>query len=231
MKSKLKRFFMRGAEKYLVAGENASESVKKIVGDKEVIPYYFSSLTEEEVRGHAAARGCRSEGATLVIGQYFDYKGMDIALETAKMDPANCYKFVGMGVRTELFEKDFQIPDNVQIIPFLHKEELEEEYKSCSMLVLPSRRECWGLVINEAASFGMPIVSTWGSGAAVEFLAEDYPQFLAKPADPEDLLRCINLCRHWDKPEQYSQFLLNKSQKYHIEKNVQAHLVAIGIIR
>ena len=228
MKSKLKRFFLRGAEKYVVAGRRAAQSVKKIVGEKEVIPYHFSSLTKAEIQEHIHAEVNRSNGSTLVIGQYFDYKGMDIALQAAQMDPSHHYKFVGMGVRTGLFEEDFQIPENVQIIPFLQKEALEAEYRSCSMLVLPSRRECWGLVVNEAASFGTPIVSTWGSGAAVEFLAEDYPQFLAAPADARDLLRCIDLCRGSDKLAEYSTFLRNKSQEYHIEQNVQAHLSAIN---
>ena len=143
------------------------------------------------------------------------------------MDPQHRYKFVGMGVRTSLFEKDFQIPQNVQIVPFLQKEELEQEYRNCSMLVLPSRRECWGLVVNEAASFGMPIVSTWGSGAAREFLADAYPQFLATPEDPADLLRCIQLCRSSDRQAEYSEFLRKKSLEYHIEQNVQAHMAAI----
>ena len=46
---------------------------------------------------------------------------------------------------------------------------------------------CLRLVVNEAASFGTPIVSTWGSGAAMEFIGDDYPQFLAKPADAGSL--------------------------------------------
>ena len=228
IKSKFKLFFLRGADKYLVAGQKAAQNVKKIVGDKEVIPYPFSSLSAAEVQEHIHAQVDRSNDTALVVGQYYDYKGMDVALKAAEMDPSHRYKFVGMGVRTDLFEKDFQIPDNVQIIPFLQKEELEAEYRSCAMLVLPSRRECWGLVVNEAASFGMPIVSTWGSGAAVEFLADDYPQYLATPADAKDLLRCIELCRSSDSLAQYSEFLRNKSREYHIEQVVQAHLEAFA---
>jgi glycosyltransferase involved in cell wall biosynthesis len=227
-KTKLKRFFLRGADKYLVAGHKAAESVRKIAGEKEIIPYHFSSLSKDEIQAHVQAEVNRTNDTALVIGQYFDYKGMDIALKAAEMDPEQSYKFVGMGVRTSLFEKDFQIPQNVQIVPFLQKEELEQEYRNCSMLVLPSRRECWGLVVNEAASFGMPIVSTWGSGAAREFLADAYPQFLATPEDPADLLRCIQLCRSSDQLAEYSAFLRKKSLEYHIEQNVQAHIAAIA---
>ena len=227
-KSKVKRFFLCGADKYVVAGNRAAESLRQVVGQKQVFPYNFSSLSRDEVQNHIQAKVDQRNDVALVVGQYFDYKGMDVALKAAEMDPHHQYKFVGMGKRTGLFENDFHIPDNVQIIPFLPKEELEREYQSCAMLVLPSRRECWGLVINEAASYGMPIVSTWGSGAAVEFMAEAYPQYLATPADPEDLLRCIDLCRHSGDQEQYSEYLKKRSQEYHIEQNVQAHVMALS---
>ena len=224
-KTKLKRFFLRGAEKYYVAGEKAAASVRSVAGSAPVIPYPFGSLTEREVCEHAATT-CRRNDTVLVVGRYFDYKGMDIALEAARLDCAIAYKFVGMGDRAQQFQKDFagKIPQNVQIIPFLQKQELETEYQRCGMLLLPSRRECWGLVVGEAASFGMPIVSTRGSGAAVEFLAGDYPQYLAEPGDAADLLRCIRLCRDSGNKSTYQAFLLRKAANYTIEKCVQAHL-------
>lgn len=232
LKNKIKRFFLAGAEKYLIAGKKAAESLMLAVGEKEVIQYHFSSLSEEELRQHRVASEYYKRNDTiLVVGQYFDYKGMDVALKAARKDPAQSYKFVGMGKRTEMFLQDFEgmVPENVEIIPFLQKEELEKEYQKCAMLILPSRQECWGLVINEAASYGMPIVSTWGSGAAVEFLADDYPQVLAKPGDAEDLLKCIHLCRALEGKEAYRKFLIEKSKRYTIEQNVQMHLRLLGI--
>ena len=57
-----------------------------------------------------------------------------------KKDQTLQYKFVGMGKRTEQFLQENSIPSNVEIIPFLQKEDLEREYHSCAMLVLPSRQ-------------------------------------------------------------------------------------------
>jgi len=75
----------------------------------------------------------------------------------------------------------------------------------------------------------MPIVSTWGSGAAVEFLADAYPQYLAKPGDAEDLYRCIRNCVDAEDNEAYSAYLIGKSKEYTIERSVRAHLSALGI--
>lgn len=230
VKAKLKRFFLSGAEKYLVAGEKAGESIRPFVGEKKIIPYYFSSLSQQEICDHSAvAAQCQRSDTILVVGQYFDYKGLDVALEAAKRDPSRPYKFVGMGGRTELFRENCHTDEvkNVELIPFLQKEDLEREYQTCAMLVLPSRQECWGLVINEAASFGTPIVSTWGSGAAVEFLADTYPQYLAQPGDAEDLLRCIQKFVLSEHKDIYRDYLLEKSKEYHIEGSVQSHLCVI----
>lgn len=230
-KNWVKRFVLRGASKYVIAGEKGAKSLKVVSGKSPVTVYNFSSLSKKEIENHSQI-ACQNRNETvLVVGQYFDYKGMDVALEAARQDPMHHYKFVGMGKRTELFLQEFEgkIPDNVEIVPFMQKPELEKEYQKCAMLVLPSRQECWGLVINEAASFGMPIVSTWGSGAAVDFLADDYPRFLAKPGDPDDLLRCINLCRTFEDLDGYSKFLLEQSKDYTIEENVRKHLQLLGI--
>lgn len=226
-RTKLKKLFLTGAEKYFVAGEKSAESLRRVFPDKPIVPYYFSSVTEAEIAANSAQAQQNDKDTILVVGQYLDYKGLDVALKAAAMDQTLHYKFVGMGSRTELFLQEQEIPDNVETVAFLQKAQLEEEYRSCQMLVLPSRKECWGLVVNEAASFGLPIVSTWGSGAAVEFLSEEYPQYLAEPDNPESLLQCIYALRESNNKEAYQEFLRNKTKQYSIERSVEIHLAAM----
>ena len=225
LKTQLKRFFVLGAKKYLTAGEKSAESLRSIVRDKEIIPYYFSSMSKDEIEEHEQRqREVVRDKTVLVVGQYFDYKGMDIALKAAKMDSSIWYKFVGMGKRTELFieEQDARKCSNVQVIPFMQKKELEEEYMKSAMLVLPSRQECWGLVINEAASFGTPIVATEGSGAATEFLKEYYGKYLAETGNPKDLYDKICLVLNENCAE-YSQYLIEKGKRYSVQEMVVVH--------
>lgn len=230
LKAFVKKQMLKGASAYLTAGVKAGASLRKSIGEgKHIIPYYFSSLTDEELARHACLP-CNREKYVLVVGQYFDYKGMDVAFDAACRDSSILYKFIGMGKRTDAFVRDMgKIPDNVEIIPFLQKKDLEEEYKKCTVLLLPTRQECWGLVVNEAASFGTPIVSTWGSGAAVEFLSGSYPQYLAQPGNAVSLLECIRLCLKSDKSE-YVSFLQDFSKQYSIENSVKAHMRAFEIV-
>lgn len=226
LKAIVKKMMLKGADGYLTAGVKSGESLKAAIGDKRpVVPYFFSSLNDVEIAVNARSKEKRGD-YVLVVGQYFDYKGMDVAFRVACMDSSIRYKLVGMGKRTELFLQEMgNMPENVEVTPFLQKAELEEEYRRCSLLLLPTRQECWGLVANEAASFGTPIVSTWGSGAAMEFFGDDYPQFLAKPGDADSLLECVRRCLKADNSE-YSAYLKEVSKKYSIERNVDAHLKA-----
>lgn len=226
LKTRLKRFFLRGTSGYLAAGEKVADTLREISGDAPVIPYYFSSLSREESEQHRLD-ACPQDNTVLVVGQFLPYKGLDVALEVARMDPDVTYRFVGLGHRTEQFRQQYTIPQNVDLIPFLQKAELEQEYRRCGMLVLPSRQECWGLVIPEAASFGTPIVSTWGSGAAVEFLSKKYPQYLAQPGDAQSLLRAIRALRQDKDSSAYCDYLKEKSAAYSIEASVAAHMKQI----
>ena len=226
LKSRVKRFFIRGAKAYLVAGEKATKSLRKIGISKPVYPYNFTSLTKEEVIKNSS-ESVQREDFVLVVGQYFDYKGMDIALNMALLNKNIRYKFIGMGKRQNLFQSRYDCTQatNVEFIPFLQKPDLEREFRRCAAFVLPSRQECWGLVVNEAASFGTPIVSTWGSGAAVEFLSDKYPQFLATPGDVKSLYEAMMDCLQRDNTE-YSSFLKETSLRFTIERCASAHIEA-----
>lgn len=231
IKTWAKCFFLKGADKYLVAGENAARELQKVVKDRPVFVYNFSSLTDEENQINKKNIPSKRENHILIVGIYYQYKGLDVAVKAAKKDKDTCYRFVGMGNRSEVFIKEQQIEgyNNIQVIPFLPFKQLIEEMKKCKMLILPSRKECWGLVINEAASLGTPIVSTWGCGAGLEFLEKDYPQYLAQPGDSESLYQCIKKLKKADVSE-YKQFLANKAEKYSIEKSVKVHLIACDIL-
>lgn len=232
IKTRLKKLFIKGAKKYFTAGNLCSQSLRSTVKDQEIVPYYFSSLTDEELARNKDNNSIiKRNNTVLVIGQYFDYKGMDIALQVAKLNPNIQYKFVGMGKRTEAFiqEQQANLVKNIEIIPFLQKKDLEYEYKKSGLLLLPSRRECWGLVINEASSFGTPIVSTWGSGAAIEFLSEDYPEYLAKSDNAEDLYNKIISFLQSENKEEYSKYLISKSKQYSIQRMVKQHCKALGL--
>lgn len=232
LKTYIKKYVLSGVKGYLSAGVNATDNLKKAIKKENAFSYHFSSMTAEEIINNSKNyRKNKRQDYFLIVSRYSKEKGIDIVLKVAKKHPDIIFKFTGMGDRTNRFIKKVNKMGlkNVVAIPFLQKKELGIEYSNCKALILPSVQECWGLVVNEAASYGTPIVSTYGSGAAIELLKPEYNFFLAKPKDAESLNDCINKFLEYSKVEDYSDYLVNISNKYSIENMVDDHLNALNI--
>lgn len=220
-KTKVKTFIIKGASLYLTAGPISRLELAKYVPDFKIISYNFSSLTNNKILENAKLFSVRNNNLILIVSQYLDVKGLDIAVEVAKLLPEYKFRFVGTGNRTQAFIEKHRINKikNIEVVPFLKYEELRNQYINCKCLLAPSIRECWGLVINEAASFGTPIVSTWGCGAAVEFLSENYPQLLAEKNSIDSLYVSLKLLLEYsdDQIREYCDYLFEKSKEFTIE--------------
>jgi len=82
--------------------------------------------------------------------------------------------------------------DAVAIRGFVPAEELAEALRRASCMVLPSRREGYGLVVVEAAAAGTPSVVVAGpDNAATELVEDGRNGFIAPSASPDDLSAAI----------------------------------------
>ena len=69
---------------------------------------------------------------------------------------------------------NFDIYDGVKFLKSLDKvsdEELKEHYALADVFILPTRYDIWGLVINEAMSFGLPVITSDKCVAGMHFKA------------------------------------------------------------
>lgn len=73
------------------------------------------------------------------------------------------------------------IPD-VHFAGFLNRSEIARAYVASDVFVLPSKRETWGLVVNEALNFGLPVVVSDAVGSARDLVEPGRSGFLF-PAD------------------------------------------------
>lgn len=73
---------------------------------------------------------------------------------------------VGSGpIEGELRNRAVSIPD-VTFAGFLNRSEIAAAYTAADVFVLPSARETWGIVVNEAMNFALPIVASDKVGSA-----------------------------------------------------------------
>ncbi len=71
-------------------------------------------------------------------------------------------------------------------------DELPRYYANCECLILPSTREPWGLVVNEAMASGRPVLASQRCGSASELVLEGVTGFTFDPFD----MRALSLAMY-----------------------------------
>ena len=87
---------------------------------------------------------------------------------------------------------EFGLGDSISVSGFVSAQAVEQAIQRAMCLVLPSKREGYGLVLIEAAAHGTPsVVVADPDNAAVELVTEGVNGFIAPSASPEDLAAAI----------------------------------------
>ncbi len=160
--------------------------------------YRFACMSEAELReaeelaGRKAQLreklGMKEKTVMLSVGQQIPRKGYDI-LVPALQGIEDCALYI-IGGEPEEHVRQYAEENgmtNVHFIPFMGKDELKEYYAAADLFVLATRYDIWGLVINEAMAYGLPVVATDRCVAAAEFNGL-FHNCLIVPAEDKDAL-------------------------------------------
>ena len=168
----------------------------------------------------------------LFVGQMIYRKGIDVLLKAAAKLPRDVAVVIVGGEPTEEYLKMKQILnlDHVYFVGFKEKEELSEYYRAADLFVMPTREDIWGLVINEAMSYSLPIVSTDRCVAALELVENNINGIIVPVGDPNSLANGILQLLNSDLIELGKQSR-SRIQKYNIENMVNAHIEFLDRIK
>ena len=160
----------------------------------------------------------------LYIGQMIYRKGIDVLLKSKKLLPSDiCFFLIGGMVDSNLMPSiDFLSDKSVCIFDFMVKDQLRMYYHAADVFVLPTREDIWGLVINEALNYGIPIVSTNGCVAACELLPEEN----ISPIEDEQQLASRILCSLNTNNNMWQIYAINKTLEYSMECSSRIHVCA-----
>ena len=162
------KFYRVGAQKIFLAPYAANNSHLKKLNeqlDKKNLKRKCGLNSESTVILYLAKLIKRKRPLDLI-------RAYEIAKEKIKNNRAVELVFVGDGPERESLEKyakENELQD-IHFFGFKKPEELPEFYKMADIFVLPSSFETWGMVINEAMNFGLPIIATDMVGAAYDLV-------------------------------------------------------------
>lgn len=144
-------------------------------------------------------------GGEYVQGGYVAYcgrlsyeKGYDRLMEVARRHPEIEFRFAG----AQRLPDDQQLPDNVRLLGYVSGVQLEEFYRDCRFVVMPSRcYEGFPMAILEAAQYSKPTVGP-DHGGFTEIIGRGNEAIgrLFEPSSVDDLERQI--VELWNAPDQ-----------------------------
>jgi glycosyltransferase involved in cell wall biosynthesis len=81
--------------------------------------------------------------------------------------------------------------DKVHMPGFIHQNEIANYYAFSDVFILPSISEPWGLVVNEAMLYELPVIVSNKCGCVPELVHNGYNGFTFEPADQRSLERLM----------------------------------------
>ena len=196
-----------------------------------VLHYRFSCMSESEIAEASRMSGLKEQCRTssgykeqviaITVGQQIPRKGIDIlAKADALLKDLDLGIYVIGGKQEENVQKIIAEKHitNMHFIPFLSKEEIAGYYAGADFYVMPTRYDIWGLVINEAMAYGLPVISTDRCVAALQF-NDLYSNALLVPSEnPEKLADAMRqFCNDENMRKELGRRSLEGIREYSIE--------------
>lgn len=234
-KYKLKKHFIGAASGWLSTGKMTTDYLAYYGADREkTVVYPFTSLWKKDILDRPLSQaeknafrqklGMTEKKIVISVGQFIRRKGYDVLLKAC----ADLNKDIGVyiigGTPTEeyLRMKDELYLGQVHFVDFMNKQALSEYYKAADLFVLPTREDIWGLVVNEAMAYGVPVVTTERCVAGVELVEKGVTGQII-PVEDSDGLR-VAISENIEYSDEVATGCLKRMGSYTIEEMAKCHL-------
>ncbi|SEW39793.1 glycosyltransferase family 4 protein [[Clostridium] fimetarium] len=242
VKECLKKHLIQGAELYFSTSISHDDYWKTYGVKKEKIYRYpFTSIKENDIccdfiENHKKQiirkeLGITAENVILSVGRFINSKGYDVLLKACKyINNADLY-IIGGNPTTEYLKiiEDLGL-SNVHFIEFKEKEELKKYFLMATVFVLPTRGDSWGLVVNEAMAYGLPVITTDKCVAGIELIKNFENGFITPVEDEKALTEKVNLILEDDALRlKMANNNIDIVRQYTIESMVKRHMEVLKV--
>ncbi len=110
------------------------------------------------------------------------------------VEPHPYLVIVGDGEERAALERQAQATgfENVRFCGFRNQSELPRFFDLCSVFVLPSRHEPWGLIVNEVMNAGRPVIISDDVGCAIDLVRDGQEGYIYPVRDVSALTNCLH---------------------------------------
>ncbi|WP_297510161.1 glycosyltransferase family 4 protein [Thermococcus sp.] len=133
--------------------------------------------------------GCQR--TVLYLGYLRPEKGIEQFIQSFVSSEIDaCLLIVGTGPLKERLERKYSSSEKVVFYGYASENEKPCLYRMADVFVLPTLRDSWGLVVNEALYYGTPVITTTAAGASM-VIENGKTGFVVKAGDWAGLIRVL----------------------------------------
>ena len=237
IKKYIKQYFIQGAKGYFSPSKITDKYLIYYgANEKKIYRYPFTSLKNSDLIMKTLNNSEKQilkkklkiaeEKIILGVGQFIPRKGWNTLMEASlNLSKKNGIYIIG-GKATEeyiLLKKKMNL-NNVHFIDFKNKDTLKEYYHVADVFVLPTREDIWGLVINEALAYGLPVITTDKCMAGLEMIENGKNGYIIPVNDVKKLSEKLTfILSEKDFYEEMRKGCLKTAEAYTIEKMSEAY--------
>lgn len=158
----------------------------------------FVSFLTIDVDVYKKVRKDSEAGRILYVGRMTKQKGVDLLINAvAEINGEFNLRIVGSGSEEEIrtlkrLAAEKEISDKITWCGFKEGQELLDEYRKAELFILPSRGDCFGMVLVEAFCAKLPIVVSKYADGAYDIVRDGVNGCIVDPFDTEAFGKVIS---------------------------------------
>lgn len=206
----LKRFFFSMCDGFFAYGERSKEYLRsfgvpphKITARCQAAALQHSYNPEHALRDRIALRNDNMPPSFLFVGRLVPEKGIDVLIrafrKVRQQHKSASLTIVGDGPmhsKLKALAASLAVADAISFPGAADIDQLASYYLNASCLILPSRSEAWGLVVNEALSYGCPAIVSAHCGCIPDLIVEGKTGYVFNTNDVDELAQKMSLVVH-----------------------------------
>lgn len=237
----LRRMMFQGASAYITSGKETIKYLNDLgVKSSHMYTYHFSSIMETDILKNLitakekdllkAYLGISEPKIIVSVSRFIPGKGLDLLIKAFSHISSPGTALVLIGGNREVYASLLDslpedISSRIYFPGFMNKESLYQYYKVADVFVLPTHHDAWGLVLNEAISCGLPLITTDRCVAGLEMIKPDDNGILVNHTDTEALTVALDtLLGDSELRLHMASKNLELAHEYTIEQMVEDHL-------
>lgn len=224
-----RRIICKNADAFIASSTKSKEKLMAWgVDEKEI----FVSLLTVDITKFKDIKREPVPGRILYVGRLVKGKGLDLLIESLKsVDEKFELRIVGDGTENEWnyienLAKRSGIGERIIWCGFKEGKELVDEYRKADIFVLPTRVDCYGLVLLEALCSRLPIVASKYADGAYDIVQDGVNGYIVDPFNHKEFASAINKAIGGEKLHEGAKEI--SCDKFSFQNTVAGYLKAIS---